>query len=839
MRAVFGPLTAILVSILFLGVFIPLEGNAERPNLSRVNDIYTPKTIIVAQDGTGDHLTIQDGVDAASDGDTVKVYDGTYFEAVGIMRSINLIGNGTTKTILDGKGTLDHQHLFQVSASNVNITGFHFTKGSPHHEFAGIGIYAPKVYVYDNHFSYNTNGIYIASGPGILVHNNTFDINYRGIRSDMGCDKNSILDNKFTNNTSVGVLYLGANNVTILRNHFSKNAYHMGLFNSHYYNVGHNVLISSDPGRSSVVMATATYNKVHNNTYRNNDFALSLSTGADSNIIERNKFIGNLEGIKAFGDVKLNEVHFNSFINNSLFGMNFSSSAYTINATLNWWGNYSGPYDPISNPSGNGDSVTVNVTYSPWLLGEFENRPPKLEPIADIQVQEDSIVIIELNASDPDGQNIRFSMETDASWLTLNTTTLNISGSPDNLDVGAYNVLINITDGWGAYDEIDFLIEVLNTPPSIHTLYLPNATEDMDYLAVIEHTDEIGAHWNMTTDAAWLEMDPIISFLKGKPGNDDVGSYFVHLNYSDGNGGFHAVNYTLNVTNVDDLPFIDVPLENLEFLEDTKFRLDLEEWIFDPDDEIGNYSFRGNGNLTVTFDEENRTALIVPLENWCGYDIGRFSAHAGEVQVHQSIMIEVIQVNDAPFDPSIEISDGFKLENETFFLNGSANDPDLIYGDMLEYTWYSSISGNIGTGSSIIIDLPSGNHTILLKVEDKVMLSVSTSIVLYVHPPVIMDDNDTTPVNDTDDNNTIPDDDQDQDDNTTVPDDNDQEPDDDTTAPDDDDVVIGDDDEVRDTDYNLDIALMLTAIILILLMGMVIFFIFTRSRNDENWEIEE
>jgi len=53
------------------------------------------ETITVDDDGGADYETIQDAVDAAEDGDTVRVYEGTYEENVVVDKSIDLVGSGS------------------------------------------------------------------------------------------------------------------------------------------------------------------------------------------------------------------------------------------------------------------------------------------------------------------------------------------------------------------------------------------------------------------------------------------------------------------------------------------------------------------------------------------------------------------------------------------------------------------------------------------------------------------------------------------------------------------------------------------------------------------------
>ena len=825
----------------FLSVFflvIMLLGHApdsmEGASGETIHECFAGKTIVVAKDGTGDHSTIQAGVDAASSGDIVRVYDGVYKESVNIGAPITLIGNGTSRSVLDGDGTLDHQHLFRVMSNNVNITGFEFREGSPHHEFAGVGIYASDVNVYRNHFYDNTNGIYVAGGPGNIIHNNTFDANYRGIRSDMGCDRNTIKDNVFTNNTSVGILYLGASHVTISKNEFIDNAYHMGLFNSHYYDIGHNLFENADPGRSGLMVGTSTNNEVHNNTFIDNDVGMSLSSGGDANTIVRNLFMENSEGIRAYADVHANVIHRNSFLNNTIYGVNCSASSVTVNATHNYWGNHTGPYNPTLNPSGTGDNVSINVSFKPWLLGEFENHSPILSPIGPRFIDEDTTFALHLNASDPDDHDLHFDIWSDADWLSFNATSKNLTGTPGNLELGPYFVNITISDGWGGSVGENFTLMVNNTPPVIFTDGLPDAVEDLPYTHEIDFKEEEGAVWSFHSNAAWLHFDPEDISISGTPGNNDVGTCFVHLNISDTNGGYDDVNLSLEVQGVDDRPGIFKPLDNIQFNEDSSYLLDLSLWVLDQDDDVLEYSYAGKDELTVTFDPFERSALIVPEANWSGYDMGKFSAKSGPYYVNQTIMIEVLPVNDAPSEIVMEVPSGPLIEGDLLFLNCSAEDVDIPYGDVLHFGWYSNISGPLGNGTSLHLHLVNGTHTISLNVSDLGGAFVVVTREVEIEPfPV--DDNDTEPGNDTDDD--MPDDD--------VIDDDSTEPDDDTT---DDDVIdedVSDDDEVTEEDdgtpNQLFYLILLAAASIIILAGVLLVIIRMRGPGEEimSWDDEE
>ena len=102
------------------------------------NSLLFSTIIEVKQDGTGGYDTIQEGINASADGDTVLVYPGTYYE------NVNLNGHHITlaslelttgdfyyidSTIIDGN---QRGSCIRVDngEQNVVIRGFSITNGS-------------------------------------------------------------------------------------------------------------------------------------------------------------------------------------------------------------------------------------------------------------------------------------------------------------------------------------------------------------------------------------------------------------------------------------------------------------------------------------------------------------------------------------------------------------------------------------------------------------------------------------------------------------------------------------------------------------------------------------
>jgi len=176
-------------------------------------------TIYVDDDGGADYTSIQDAVDAASDGDTIYIYSGTYYEHVKINTSIVLQGEDKESTIIDAGGSGD---AVFVTADNVEITGFNVINSGPYWPSSGIELHQNKeCVVTENIVSNCCIGIHAFITSDVTISKNTVTDSEFGIRvqktkfstitrntmqdNDLGMDLNAayfneIIENNFINN---------------------------------------------------------------------------------------------------------------------------------------------------------------------------------------------------------------------------------------------------------------------------------------------------------------------------------------------------------------------------------------------------------------------------------------------------------------------------------------------------------------------------------------------------------------------------------------------------------------------------------------------------------------
>lgn len=176
---------------------------------------------------TATHNTIQEGVDAAAAGDTVKVCPGTYIENVTVNKALILQGpkagvNGTRAQVLANEAVVhasdQNLPIFMLAANSITVNGFLVEDNSNN---AGIQT-SPAFSGYqilNNIVQNNVFGIYLhGSGAATtLVRRNLLDDNNlpgsasgNGIYSDQGAVGITVLANSFRNHSNTGIIFAAA-----------------------------------------------------------------------------------------------------------------------------------------------------------------------------------------------------------------------------------------------------------------------------------------------------------------------------------------------------------------------------------------------------------------------------------------------------------------------------------------------------------------------------------------------------------------------------------------------------------------------------------------------------
>lgn len=187
----------LLGALIIFSIVGTCEGNFE-------NILY------VGGSGDGNYSSIQEAINASSEGDTIFVYSGLYNESILVNKSINLIGENKESTIISGKNKFD---VITITDYLINITGFTIQDGQ------GFGILFFCIgycNIYQNNINSNRIGISISGSIYSNIFNNTISNN-----SEIGLDIASSSDDLLG-----PIDILKSENNTIYHNNFINNSQH-------------------------------------------------------------------------------------------------------------------------------------------------------------------------------------------------------------------------------------------------------------------------------------------------------------------------------------------------------------------------------------------------------------------------------------------------------------------------------------------------------------------------------------------------------------------------------------------------------------------------------------
>ena len=494
--------------------------------------------------------------------------------------------------------------------------------------------------------------------------------------------------------------------------------------------------------KGGIALEYSNSNIIRKNRIYDNHWVGIYMENADGNGIDNNTVTNNTHGLMFYGASAGDEVHYNDIFDNRDNGIFvFNTNPAQVDAVLNWWGNATGPYHPTANPQGTGDNVTDHVTFDPWLRSKKDNKPPSIDTADVVEALEDNHYERQYTAKDPNKDELTWTYESNATWLSWGNDNHTLYGTPINSDVGSYWVRINITDGYGGYDEHNFSLAVINRDPAILTSNNVTATEDMIYFNDYDSDDDGQGNilWLLHTNLDNITIDGDTGVVNGTPTNDDVGGKWVNVTVLDGNGGMGTTNFTLNVINENDPPrIVTIPVAEID--QDEHYELEYNATDIDLQDEL-TWSFQSNASW-LHWGTGNNTAFGIPRNR----DVGTYSVKVNVTDLGGSsnehgFNLTVLNKNDPPDIPIINypIDEYETNTTERMRFVGTGTDPDDIHGNVLNYTWSSNISGILGFGPEIEdVKLPAGVHEITLTVKDIEGLASNATVIIHILEAIIV-----------------------------------------------------------------------------------------------------
>jgi len=413
-------------ALTFLLIFLVAFGLGARSRISHANGqtwFVDDDNSLGPWDGTQQYPfnNITSALLNALSGDTIFVLNGTYNERLNITSEVALRGENKYATTIDGNMTGD---VIQVTANNVNVSGFTIRFGGPdpasgisiisasenHIEdniirdcFTGVRLYTSiNTSISNNTFSDSDYGITISgSTNSIITENNVAGSSAISIRisdsSNINVSGNSLVSSEF------GVAIMLSSNCTIFSNTLNLCKDGIYLVNSAENTLSTNTVSDclehgirlSQSDRNSVVSNRIFFSDMYGilidnsfqNTIQGNILSNNQQYGLCLEFSENNIILGNtLSGNTVSGNVSRafyssnNTFFHNNFLDLSLYSVN-STNFLTANGEGNYWSDYNGT---DANRDALGDS--------PYLVdGDNRDEYPLMGTFSDFIIHTDTL----------------------------------------------------------------------------------------------------------------------------------------------------------------------------------------------------------------------------------------------------------------------------------------------------------------------------------------------------------------------------------------------------------------------------------------------------------------
>jgi len=314
--------------------------------------------ITVDDDGDGDYTSIQDAIDNATVGDTIKVYSGTYTET-DILVNKQLILQGIDSELGGGGGTgkpliinsEDDKKVIMATSDGCSISGFHIRSTG----CCSRGIYlyqSNNHHVYQNEIDNINDGIILRESSNNKVYENEVTETTNAISNSYISHNNEIYDN-FVYDSGYGIrIFNYAENITVYNNTVIEiNAVGIGVSKSNKNTIHGNKITACGYGvelwmddedygyRNTVydnhitscergISVTGRDHKIYNNDIINCEYGLRMKTLFTSksvycrnNTVYKNNIISSGDTGLWLDHVYTTDIYWNNITHSEIWGL--------------------------------------------------------------------------------------------------------------------------------------------------------------------------------------------------------------------------------------------------------------------------------------------------------------------------------------------------------------------------------------------------------------------------------------------------------------------------------------------------------------------------------------
>ena len=285
-----------IVSTLLLTFFLLVSVIGSVFNIRLVSS--EPRIWIVDDDGPADFHSIQEAINAAGDGDIINVRSGTYYENLVLNKSVALIGENKSATIIDGGGKL-YESVLCIRANETMVANFTIQNSG----YMAYGIFLEGVQnttIIRNRIINNQFGIVLFSSYKNIIVENYINGSYFDAVGVWGGSAYNIIANNLISKATHGI-YLGSCNYNnIIKNEINKCS--LGIYANYIHDatIEGNIIENNGcgmylvgAGYCPVPKKLINPNYVVNNTIKNNSRGVGFYYATMTYMFYHNNFINN------------------------------------------------------------------------------------------------------------------------------------------------------------------------------------------------------------------------------------------------------------------------------------------------------------------------------------------------------------------------------------------------------------------------------------------------------------------------------------------------------------------------------------------------------------------